>query len=334
MRTTIHVADAFIKQSFGPVTSVNIPARSTIKKIERSFFNSLVNLANLYQFEPLIITGKKYPFNIREAFNDAQKKLSQIASDTNLIILHEMGELPILATLKEFDTGLTLYYIPLDALWKLHKNRNKAAFLLLLSIYAYLYQYAGMSLCTEYHYVYDTYEMMKQSYTDNEDGQELDDFREAMQAFSLIERASPIFNREIRNTQNLYEFEYRLNSFEPRCDFETNLHGIATRFLALSKQYTAKKFAETNCSEFLYPGEEDRGFLDQYFAFCWNTDGWLMHQLIEWANCDLQEKTHFDLPYTVQKFDSRQYEPSHDFSFHDTLINLLNDLSDILNELS
>ena len=321
----------FLKQRFEPVPEVEIPSPGLRKRIENSFYNSLNNLSSLYGFTPLPSTNNKFPFNITQSFAAAKKEVAKKEGSLNLIILQENQQYPVLATVKEMNTGLTLYYVPLDALWQLHCNRNKPAFFLLISIYAYLHQTVGMALCKEGNYVGDTYHMMKESYENEEGDMDAQDYKESLQAFAVIDRVSPILNREIANKIHLRLFESRIQAFRTISLFDENLLEIATRFFELYSFHPDKSFAKNYCSEFLYEEEEERAIVEQYFSFCWSLDGGLIDQLNEWVNCDLQEKSVFDLPISIQRFDTPLTATTHDFEFETQLLNLVCQLADLLN---
>ena len=323
----------FLRQSFPPVAALTIPKDSVINLIESGFINSISNLSKLYGFKPNLQVSENYPFSITELYNHALQEMEKRSANVELVILQEGNEYPVIATVKEIDFGLTLYYVPLDALWQLHLKRKKEAFKLLLSVYSYLYHIAGMPILNDNSYLQGTYDMMKQSYEDNKGELDDNEFGETMQAFVAIGRISPILNNEIANKGNLYDFPFRIESFVPADFFDFKMLEIAKKFHALWRQFPNKSFTSNNAAEFLYPDEEERAYSDQFFSFCWAFDGWMMDQLLEWVNCDLQEKSVFDLPFSIQKFDIEHTEILHEFSYQKQLLELLNELSDTLNEL-
>lgn len=334
MRTSGEHAHDFLKQSFRHVTALAIPSPIVIKKAKECFINSVQNLSALYGFKPELVSDKKYPFCIAELFTNARAEMLKRSANVELVIVQENGEYPVIATAKEIDIGLTLYYVPLDALCFLHQHRKQEDFNLLLSIYSYLHLIAGMPLLNTHSYIKGEYDMMEQSYADNEGDLDEEEYREIMQVFTASKRFSSILNKHIANTTNLYDFLYRIEHFKPADDFDVSLHLLAKQFHALWRQFPKAKFASNNAGEFLHPDEEDdRAYTEQFFSFCWASDGWMMDQLLEWVNCELQEKSVFDVPFSIQKFDVEHSEIIHEFSYQKQLLELLSELADILNDL-
>ena len=331
--TSRQYTNDFLRQSFPSVAALYIPKKSVINLIESGFINSINNLSKLYGFKPNLQVSENYPFSIAELYNHAIQEMEKRSANIELVILQEKNEYPVIATVKEIDIGLTLYYVPLDALWQLHLKGKKDTFKLLLSIYSYLYHIAKMPLLNDDSYLQGTYDMMRQQYEDHDGEFEPEEIWETMQSFTILRRVAPILNNEIANTGNLYDFSFRIDQFEPEDHFEKSLFSLAKKYLHLWRNFPNESFTSNNAAEFLYPDEDERAYSDQFFSFCWAFDGWMMDQLLEWVNCDLQEKSVFDLPFSIQKFDVEHTEIMHGFSYQKQLLELLNELSNILDEL-
>ena len=332
-RTSRKHPNDFLRQQFPPVAAHHIPKNSVIKLIESGFINSINNLSKLYGFKPKLRVSENYPFSITQLYNLALEEMQKRSVNVELVILQERNEYPVIATIKEINIGLTLYYVPLDALWQLHLKGKKETFNLLLSIYSYLYHIARMPLLNDDSYLHGTYDMMRQQYEDHDGEFEPEQIRETMQSFTKLRRVAPILNNEIANTGNLYDFTFRFDQFEPEDNFEKSLFSLAEKLLRLWRDFPNESFTSNNAAEFLYPDEEEIAYSDQFFSFCWAFDGWMMDQLLEWVNCDLQEKSVFELPFSIQKFDIEHTEILHEFSYQKQLLELLNELTNTLNQL-
>lgn len=332
-RSDCQYPDDFLSQQFRPVLNILNPSKKIINKHVASFYKSIENLSALYKFKPLLKTNKRYPFCIAEVFENAQKELLKQSQDLELVIIEDDNQNPVIATVKEIDIGMKLYYVPLNALMKLHQLRKNETFALLLSIYAYLHHHAGMPLLDQSNYVMNTYDNMKQSFEDSRDEFDKQEYQNTIRSFTIIDRVAPILNRQIANTGNLYDFLSRMEKFIPADSFDQSLHSLAHKFRELWHAFPDGSFTSNNAGEFLHSEEEDRAYLDQFFSFCWSFDDWMMDQLLEWVNCDLQERTVFDVPFSIQLFDTEQTKNIHDFTYPKQLLELLNELSEILNEL-
>ncbi len=329
--TTGFGSDAFLTQSFGPVTDLGRPSSKLAKNAGQYFYQSLLHLATLYQFNPFIITDEKYPANILASFTHAKEMMKQKASEAELIITQDKEGYPFLSTALELSTGLTLYYIPVDALIRLHRHRNKPAFTLLLSVYAYLHQIAGMPLCQDYSPTYSCYDMMQESLQDNQGGYEPEEHQQCLRDFSAMNRFLPVLNKQIGKLVHLDEFESRVKSFQPLCEMEEKLLEISKRILSIYRSWPGRSFVENCNSEFLYPDEEERGYVEQYFSFCWTVNGWMIDHLCECINCDLQERSVVDQPIALQAFNQAHQLPCHDLSFEKELLEAICGLIDVTN---
>ncbi len=332
-RTHFRHANGFLKQRFGPVMDIGRNNNESLKCIEESFYHSLKNLAQLYKFEPLLNPSLPYPLNIKKSFHHAEQYIGEKGSNIQLIIYQDYKTEPSLATVKELDTNLTLFYIPIDPLWKLQRTKNKPAFDLLLSVFAYLHQMADMPLFNDDNYVGSTCNMIFEQVEEDQHGFDEDELKNYRTLAGAIQRVAPILNKEIGYPKNLHLFESRVNAFEPKSDFEDGLLHSAKAFLNLYQSFPGKSFMENLSCGFLYFNEDELSSADQYFSFCWTLDGWLMDNLDSYVNSDLQERTYLDQPCSVQFFSKRQVKETHGFEFHQALMEQLNLLVDTISML-
>ena len=113
---------SFLKQNFGEITDLDSLSLESVNLIESSFYRSLINLSQLYQFEPLISQVKKYPYNICESFDHARQILAKKASHLELLIVQDLVINPCLATAKQCDTGNTLTYVTIETIFLLPRR--------------------------------------------------------------------------------------------------------------------------------------------------------------------------------------------------------------------
>jgi hypothetical protein len=324
--------NAFLKQSFGSRTAMSLPSKQQMSRLENNFLWSVNNLGKLYGFLAPEMSLLPYPFSIKEYYQYALQQVAKSQSNVELVIVEDEQMYPVIATVREMDLSLTLYYIPIEPLLLLHRQNNRESCKLLLSIYAYLYQVAGMTLIND-GYIGNTYEMMQQNYSDNEHDLEEEEYNEIIRGFKILNKVGPIITAQICNTANLYDFSWRIESCKPVGKFEELLLKVATGFYKLWKEYPDQSFLSLSSGRFMQRNEDDLIFPDQYFSFCWSYNDWMMDQLLEWANCDLQEKSVYDLPLSVQRFDIAHQEVDHDLPLQKQLLGLLDELIDTLSEL-
>src|ERR1700761_8755511 len=151
-------ADGFLSHSFLPLYQAGqqIPLR---KDIELGYYSSLSILGKLHHMEMEKFADKPYPYNVLLSFWDAKKKLNRQPIYTTLHIVRDDHERVRIGTKQQFETGHTLFYIPVMPLFRLFRMREqKVCAELMLSVYAYLYHivqipyYREVSSYMFYHY--------------------------------------------------------------------------------------------------------------------------------------------------------------------------------------
>lgn len=124
-----------------------------------------------------------YPYNMALAMSDMQEKLKQKVLDWEEIRLVQDSKKTYFVSEERYNTGSTLFYIPVASLYRmLHdRNRKKTAHLL-LSVSAYLYHIADVPYYRqEASYLYWMYEMLN-------DWVEQDDYTPRFIGWSEISR--------------------------------------------------------------------------------------------------------------------------------------------------
>ncbi|MBW7892922.1 MAG: hypothetical protein H3C48_18230, partial [Chitinophagaceae bacterium] len=108
-----------MKTSFAPVREDKYPELRNYRQVERAFFDSLKNLAALYEFALPDVAGHPFPLNIAHAYRYAREKVQAMRKDLQLIISHGPKSPATLTTFATYDIGLTLYYVPVRPLYDL-----------------------------------------------------------------------------------------------------------------------------------------------------------------------------------------------------------------------
>jgi hypothetical protein len=284
----------------------------------------------LYQYEGLDVGDKVYPYNIHLSYEYAKKWMKMISPDTNLAIINNENNAAILATVKVYNTGTCLYYIPIKPLFRLLKENRKQAELL-LSIFAYLYQVEEIAYyANDNSYLYYSYEAIEQWMEEAPDEWEENEYKQVRSEFKAHKYVGAIVERKIRNSYELISFEKRLNRFVAETDFDKTLLEIASRCFALYKDYPDKKIKDVEDASLLAPDEEDSISVDQYISFFWSSEGFLYDQVVDYVNTSIQELSAIDEPTSIQYFESPQTAITHEFNFEEKFFALLNDLIELL----
>lgn len=314
-----------------------MPELRAYAKIGSTFKNALSNFCKLYNF-PEPETHSVFPMYISKALQEVSLLLADSHKELQLRIMQEEGGRVTLATRKIFDTRMTLYYLPLCPLWEMMKLKDKKAeTALLLSIVAYLFKVGGIPHFAEtYSYFDGIYEMVAEWNTDQ--GQEQDGEEDAEQEhiaahFEMMNEAGAILLAQMANPENLKRFKGRVNRFKPKDEKGEDLLNCAKNALKLYRTFPNRSVMD-NMGKPALDNEEDTFIRsEQYLSFYWSSNDCLIDSAMDYINAELNEVCEMEEPVSLQYFDAPQSKEIHDFSFEEQFFDLLNEVSDILNDL-
>lgn len=329
---TFPTTDAFLKQSFGSInafgTRDSLEAFQVTKQIKRS----LEYLHRLHRLPPVQLPSLAFPKNLYQAFGESEALLYQQQPALHVELMQDDKGKYMVATIQELDTKMTLFYLPLKALWILHRQKNTEAFQILLGIYSYLYHQAGMATFQSGNYIWDTCECIEEYLINDETDIEKEELFEIKQEFTRFRRIAPILNKAITDPTPFGRLPTLINEYQAFTPFASTLKNIAVALVNLHKACPNELFIQNLSSRWLYEQDEEPTYVEQYFSFCWSDKGWLMEQLESHVNVDLQEKSFLDVPCSVQLFDRPQKEVKHTMFYQEKILDLLNQLSALLND--
>ncbi len=323
------IAPDFLKQRFAPL-SFNEAGNSSIwEKIEHSFFASVNNLCALYKIEFVEDASLSFPMNIAAAYRYLKKELTISAPLLYLVIAENRGKTTV-ATIKSLNKDYDLFYVPLNALDELHRDRNKDCFQLALSIFGYLNEHAKLPLLCENDYLTGCYEAITEWVTNADNELDADEYNSNCAELKAMHKKIRILEKAVHDPQHLSAFQSRLQVFKPRTATEKRLKAVARKFYSLYQQYPNRSFHRNIHCSHLEEEEGERGYPDHYFSFFWDDHCWIHDHLMEYVNCDLQEMAEFEVPVAVQYFDRKQKSATHCFPFENKLLTLMDELCSIL----
>lgn len=331
--TDSNVANGFLKSTFLPKLKETKTVQACRKsdKTERDFFQSLSKLAEHYHIEPMQSKQFPYPYNMALAMSDMEEKLKLKVLDWEEIRLVQDSKKTYFVSEERYNTGATLFYIPVASIYRmLHNRKRKRNAHLLLSVCAYLYHIADIPYYRqEDSYLFWMYEIMN-------DWVEQDDCTDETAVYlAEIKQAEYIgdyMEQRIYNRINLNVFEHRINSFKAKDDFDNECLTVAKEAFFLYQTYP-----EANVFQNAKPNgeasEEDMENIigmEKYISFYADHKGWLNETLIESVNSEMQEYGQIEEPIIQKQFDSRDIT-ANNLCFENRLFTLLHSLSDILN---
>ncbi|WP_123862043.1 hypothetical protein [Chryseobacterium artocarpi] len=237
-------------------------------------------------------------------------------------MIHDNGS-TYFAKENRFDTDMTLFYIPVIPLYTiLQKKETENVGLLLLSVYAYLYQILKIPYYrNEGCYLNSLYEILEEwAENDGAEKRTLRQLKEAKEIGDLIKGL-------LSNPEHLKCFGKRVRTFKPKSAFDRSSLLLAERFYAIYRKYR-KTSIDRNYHPMIYREEIEDGravMLDDYVSFCASVKGELFNELFQTANDELQEYSSIDEPVIFVPFHSTE-ETAESFDFERDVFGRLNDL--------
>jgi hypothetical protein len=333
-RADSHATNGFLKCTFLPKlkTAQSVQACRETAKTERDFYKSLSSLAEHYRIEPMQTKAYGFPYNIVLATWDLETKLKRSVVNWDSLRLAEDSRKTFLISEQRYDTGTTLFYIPVVPLFSmLHDKKRKRTAQLLLSVCSYLYHIADIPYYRqESTYLYWQYEMFTEwvEYDDHTDETEFykGELRKAETIGDRIEQ-------KLYNRINLQLFEQRLNGFKIRDDFDMACHKMACNAFALYNEYpTASVFRNAPEQD---PDTDDYDHeiigMEKYISFVSDTKGWLYESLVDCINSEFNEYGAIEEPTIFKRFDGNEIT-ANNLDFENRLFALLEDLGGLLYE--
>ncbi len=317
--------NGFLNHSFQPFWGIAI---ASLGKTEREFFNSLSNCCNCYGFEMPDVAALPFPLNVNAAFKAIEEKLNAI--NEACIIISDKKEKAAIATAKVFDTGHTLYYIPVRPLYHLMQDEQQKPLAdVLIAVFNYLYNIAGISYFRKSGYLSNIYETME-DWIDNDDEDE--QYRVGQkQEMNLLKTAGDSIFSLINKPFKIEHAKYLLEQYEKSTGFNIEMYDVCDSLLQLSIDYPNRSIKQNLNTIFLGGDGEEYIYIEQYVSFFWSSYDELCECLFDMVNNELNEMSEMEEPMSLQIFDEPCQQRRYDFDFETRLFNGINNLTEQLN---
>jgi len=324
--------DGFLRVSFLPRLQENktVLACQDISKTESDFYASLDSLAEHYHIVPMPTSHFEYPYNMALSVWDLQEKLKKTVGNFSELRAIQDSHRTYLLSEEKFNTGTTLYYIPIEPIYQmLIEPKHKQNAHLLLSVCSYLYYIADVPYFRQQgSYLYWLYEMHREWTEQDEDREENERY---VREFDKAEGIGDFMEQKIFNRMNLEVFEERLNGFKSRDAFDTLCMDTAKKAFALFIDYPNESIfrnAPINEDEEDETENESIG-MEKYISFISDTKGWLYESIEESINNEFNEYGAMDEPTIIKCFDGEELTEN-SLDFESRLFALLDELCDLL----
>ena len=331
--TNENVANGFLKNSFLPKLkeTKKVQACKKTAKTENDFYKSLSQLAEHYKIELMQTNQFEYPYNMALAIWDIEKKLKQRVLNWEEIRLVQDSKKTYFISEEKYNTGTTLYYIPIEPLYQmLHDPKRKRNAQLLISVCSYLYHIADIPYFRqEESYLFWMYEMHKDWVEQDDETEETEVYK---REFGKAELIGDSIEKKLFNRVNLQVFEQRLNAFKSRDTFDHDCWQMACNAFALYTEYpSASVFRNAPINEDPEREEEENEIIgmEKYISFIAHTKGWLYESIADSINNEFNEYGVMQEPTIRKRFDGKDVNNTN-LDFENRLFALLNDICNLL----
>lgn len=335
IRTDSHATNGILKCTFLPKLKAaqSVQGCKETAKTERGFYQSLSQLAKYYHIEPMQTQNFGFPYNIALGMWDMETKVKRINANWDGFQLVQDGENTFLKSEERYDTGTTLYYIPVVPLFKMLKDpKRKKSAQLLVSVCSYLYHIVDIPYYRqEDSYLYWLYEMHKDWVEQDEETEDTETYkREFVQAENIGDR----MEQKLYNRINLQLFEQRLSRFKSLDTFDKECWQVACDAFALYMEYPEASIFRNAPMLEQAPYEDDNYDnetigMEKYISFIADTKGWLYESLSDSINNEFNEYGTMEEPTICKAFDGSNIAKSN-LDFENRLFALLDDLCSLL----
>lgn len=333
IRTDSNAPNGILKCTFLPKLKT-APSVQACEKTERDFYQSLSKLAKHYSIEPTQTKKFDFPYNIALAMWDMEIKVKRNNLNWNSFKLIQDSTKTYFTSKERYNTGTTLYYIPIVPLFQMLKNpKRKKTAQLLVSVCSYLYHIAQIPYYRqEESYLYWLYEMMNDWVEQDEETEETKSYKRELRNAEYI---GDKIEQKLFNRINLKVFEQRLNRFKSVDMFDSECWKIAHNAFALFTEYpNATIFRNAPLPEeepYNDDYENEAIGMQKYISFISDTKGWLYESLKESINNEFNECGVLEEPTIFKSFDGSKIKIN-SLDFENRLFAVLDDLCTILND--
>ena len=258
---------------------------TVLPRDEDGFYRSFTLLCSHYGITPMDTRFLGYPYSKAVALWEARKLLRARQEDVQITACRDAAGNLVLHAKETYNTGNTLYYIPVVPLHRLLQDcRTKRAAQLLLCTCAYLYHIAGIPYYTDNSsYLCWQYDMIREWVEDDPEGWEQDSYNCNRSQLNAAEHIGNVMQRRLWNPCHLNRFAELVEQFQPLDRLGCECLSIAEKALTLWQHHPQGHVYRHADTELLQGDDEDYNedciTMDKYIGFCADTEGWLYHTL-------------------------------------------------------
>jgi len=332
-RTTRNGGHGFLNHSFKPFYLYS----GSTQRAQTEYFRSLQNLCKYYDLLMPDVGELAFPQNIYQSWCITAERVKAIDSKLNCIILNDDGHEAVLAVTKQYDTGRTLYYLPVKPLSKWVANAEQQAVAeVVIAIFAYLYQVAQIPMYSEFdafmHHQYGYVEDMINEDMNEEDKEEMGYRQEQLDELFTLQNTGIYLARLMAEKDRLANFEVTVLNYANLPERDNELAILAIEFVQLYKAYPERSIFDAIRPDLYYPDVTERIRAEEYISFYWSGNDSVIETVMSCIDCSFQEMGITDEPIDVLLFDSSEITHQESFGFESRFFPLLDRLCTFLND--
>lgn len=303
---------------------------------EDDFYRSFTLLCRHYCITPTATRFLGYPYSKAVALWEAHRLLRARQEAVQIAECRDAAGRLVLHSKETYNTGNTLYYIPVVPLYRLLQDRKtKQAAQLLLCTCAYLYHVAGIPYYTdEGSYLCWQYDMIREWVENDPTDWEEESCSSNRSQLNTAEHIGKLMLRRLWNPCHLNRFAELVGQFEPLDRLGCECLSIAEKALRLWRDHPQGQVYRHADTAVLRGDDDDYHedciTMDKYIGFCAKTEGWLYHTLSECVNNEFNEYLDIQEPVLTRIFDGRGQD-AESLDFECRLFSIMDDLCYLLN---
>lgn len=295
------------------------------KKTEGELFYSLSNVCHLYGWDIPEVSGLDYPLNISAAFEQVNKKC--IEQNLSCIITKSDKGIISITTVKVYNTGHTLYYIPVKPMWQLLQNKDRP----LLSeiwkeLFRYLYHINRVAYYREDSYLQRIYEILNEWISDETENEDEASRKSQQESIDILQTGGDFVLSFLKQDFDVTHLQQLLRLHKESTYYESETEKIITDCLSLYKDYPNRCIMHGLVNTITNHEDDEIIYADQYLSFFWSSNDCLYENFNELINSELMEMTCQQEPVSLQFFNKPQTKEQHNFDFEIRFFDLLENM--------
>lgn len=302
------------------------------RKAEAEFFRSAENICTLYGLSKPDVSGLAFPENISACHQQIADILER-GNRINCRIMQDEIRSATLTTVKRFDTGYTLYYIPVNAIMRIMaKPGLKHLSDLLCCICSYLYQITKVDYYRDQCYIHSTYSTIEDWINEDDEGKGEVYRDEQLAQLEIMMQSGDLLRTILKRPFSIKSLRSLLNVYNRSAGRDSVFADLAGEVEKLAIDYPKRSVYDAIPKAYYGLDENGNIHIDQYLCFYWSANDMFNEVFFDMVNNELNESGEQVEPVSLQWFDKPQQQVQHHFDYEPRLFAIISELVDFLTD--